>query len=176
MRRFFIGKPNEPRTNEQIHAREVRLIDEDGTQLGIKPLSEALALAQARGIDLLEIAPGATPPVVKIADFSKFRYEREKRLKESRKHQKAGMVKELRMRSMISEHDLSTKVEHAKEFIDQKCKVRFTVVFRGREMEHRILGLNLLNRIKEILDGKFILEQDAHLDGNRMSIMLAPKK
>ena len=124
----------------------------------------------------MEIAPGANPPVAKIADFSKFRYEREKKLKESRKHQKAGLVKEIRMRSMISEHDLLTKIGHAKEFINEKFKVRFTVVFRGREMEHRELGVSLLNRIKEFLDGKFMLEQDAQLEGNRMSILLAPKK
>ena len=162
--------------NEEIRAREVRLIDEDGTQLGIKSLMEALSLAQARAKDLLEIAPNANPPVAKIADFSKFRYEREKKLKESRKLQKAGLVKEIRMRSMISEHDLLTKIGHAKEFIDEKFKVRFTVVFRGREMEHRELGVTLLNRIKGFLDGKFMLEQDAQLEGNRMSILLAPKK
>ena len=162
--------------NEEIRAREVRLIDEDGTQLGIKSLMEALSLAQARAKDLLEIAPNATPPVVKIADFSKFRYEREKKLKESRKHQKAGLVKEIRMRSMISEHDLLTKIGHAKEFIDQRFKVRVTVIFRGREMEHRDLGVKLLNKIKELLDGKFILEQDAQLEGNRMSILMAPRK
>ena len=162
--------------NEEIRAREVRLIDEDGTQLGIKSIGEALSLAQMRGKDLLEIAPGASPPVAKIADYSKFRYEREKKIKESRKHQKAGMVKEIRMRSMISGHDLSTKVQHAKEFIAERCKVRFTVVFRGREMEHRDLGLNLLNKIKELLDGKFMIEQDPQLEGNRMSILLAPKK
>ena len=162
--------------NEEIRAREVRLIDEDGTQLGIKSLMEALSLAQARAKDLLEIAPNATPPVGKIADFSKFRYEREKRLKESRKHQKAGLVKEIRMRSMISEHDLLTKIGHAKEFIDERFKVRVTVIFRGREMEHRDLGVALLNKIKELLNGKFILEQDAQLEGNRMSILLAPRK
>lgn len=165
-----------PRINEEIRAREVRLIDEDGTQLGIKPLSEALALAKVRGKDCLEIAPGANPPVVKISDFSKFRYEREKKLKESRKHQKAGLVKELRMRPGISEHDLATKIQHTKEFIEQKYKVRMTVVFRGREMEHRELGVALLNKIKETLNGKFFLEQDAQLEGNRMSVLLSPKK
>ena len=162
--------------NEQIHAREVRLIDEDGTQLGIKPLVEALTLAQTRAKDLLEIAPNANPPVAKIADFSKYRYEKEKKLKESRKHHKAGLLKEIRMRSMISEHDLATKIQHMREFIEQKFKVRITVVFRGREMEHRGLGLSLLNRIKEMLNGKYTLEQDAQLEGNRMSILLAPKR
>lgn len=125
---------------------------------------------------MLELAPGANPPVAKIADFSKFRYEREKKLKESRKHQKAGLVKEIRMRSIISEHDLTTKIQHAQDFISQKFKVRLTVVFRGREMEHRELGVSLLERIKEMLNGKFNLEQDAQLEGNRMSILLAPKK
>lgn len=162
--------------NEEIRAREVRLIDEDGTQLGIKSIQEALSLALSRNRDLLEIAPGASPPVVKIADYSKFRYEREKKIKESRKHQKAGMVKEIRMRSMISQHDLATKVGHAKQFIEERNKVRFTVVFRGREMEHRILGLNLLNKIKELLEGKFVVEQEPALEGNRMSILLAPKR
>ena len=162
--------------NEEIRAREVRLIDEDGTQLGIKSITEALAMAATRGRDLLEIAPGATPPVAKIADYSKFRYEREKKVKESRKHQKAGMVKEIRMRSMISDHDLLTKVGHAKQFIEERNKVRFTVVFRGREMEHRDLGLRLLNKIKELLEGKFTVEQEPALEGNRMSILLSPKR
>lgn len=162
--------------NEEIRSREVRLIDEDGTQLGIKSLHEAISMAQSRGKDLLEIAPGANPPVAKIADFSKFRYEREKRIKESRKHQKAGLVKEIRFRVMIGEHDLATKIQHAKEFIDERFKVRMTVVFRGREMEHRDLGVNLLNKIKEMLDGKFMIEQDPQLEGNRMSMLLAPKK
>jgi len=162
--------------NEEIRAREVRLIDEDGTQLGIKPIQEAFTLAQARSKDLIEISPGATPPVVKIVDFSKFRYEREKRLKESRKHQKAGLLKEIRLHTRISEHDLNTKIEHTKGFIDEKNKVRITVIFRGREMEHRELGLNLLNKIKEILNAKCMVEQEPQLDGNRMSILLAPKR
>ena len=152
------------------------MIDEDGTQLGIKSIHEAASIAQSRNKDLLEIAPGASPPVVKVADYSKFRYEREKRMKESRKHQKAGLVKEIRFRVMIGEHDLSTKVEHAKEFIDEKFKVRFTVVFRGREMEHRHLGVNLLGKVREMLEGKFMMEQEPQLEGNRMSMLLAPKK
>lgn len=133
-------------------------------------------LAQARGKDLLEIAPNANPPVTKIVDFSKYRYEKEKKLKESRKHQKAGQVKEIRIRPGISEHDLATKVQHAQEFINQKCKVRLTVVFHGREIEHQELGLALLERIKESLNGKFFLEQDVQTQGNRLSILLAPRK
>ena len=114
--------------------------------------------------------------MAKIADYSKFKYEREKKIKESRKHQKAGLVKEIRFRVRIGAHDLATKIGHASEFIDEKFKVRMTVVFRGREMEHRILGLNLLNKIKEMMDGKFVIEQDPQLEGNRMSILMAPRK
>lgn len=133
-------------------------------------------MSQARGRDLLEIAPGANPPVAKIADFSKFRYEREKRLKESRKHHKAGLLKEIRIHPRISEHDLSIKIDHTKEFIAEKYKVRITVVFRGREMEHQELGIQLLGKIKEILSDKCIVEQDAELERNRLSVLLAPKK
>ncbi len=165
----------EPRVNEQIRSREVRLIDEDGTQLGIKSLTEALGLAQSRGKDLLEIAPNATPPVAKVADLSKYRYERDKKLKQSRKHQKAGQLKEIRMHVGISENDLLTKTNHAKAFLDQRFKVRVTVVFRGRELEHPELGNNVLNHFKGVLDSKCTLEQDVELDKKRMSILLAPK-
>lgn len=154
----------------------MRLIDEDGTQLGIKSIFEAMSLAQSRNRDLLEIAPGANPPVAKIADYSKYRYEREKRIKESRKHQKGGLVKEIRFRVMIGQNDLATKVKHSKEFIDEKFKVRFTVVFRGREMEHRHLGVSLLAKVREMLEGTFFMEQEPALEGNRMSMLLAPKK
>ena len=154
----------------------MRLIDEDGTQLGIKSIFEAMSLAQSRNRDLLEIAPGANPPVAKIADYSKYRYEREKRIKESRKHQKGGLVKEIRFRVMIGQNDLATKIKHAKEFIDEKFKVRFTVVFRGREMEHRHLGVSLLGKVREMLEGTFFMEQEPSLEGNRMSMLLSPKK
>ena len=135
-----------------------------------------MSLALARNLDLLEIAPGANPPVAKISDYSKYRYEREKRIKESRKHQKGGLVKEIRFRVMIGQHDLATKIEHSKEFIKEKFKVRFTVVFRGREMEHRHLGVSLLGKVKEMLEGKFLMEQEPALEGNRMSMLLAPKR
>lgn len=154
----------------------MRLIDEDGTQLGIKPIAEAFSLAQARAKDLIEISPGANPPVVKIVDFSKYRYERDKKIKESRKHQKAGLLKEIRLHSRISPHDLGTKIEHTRGFIDEKNKVRITVIFRGREMEHRDIGLALLNRIRDEIGPKCVTEQEPSLDGNRMSILLAPAK
>ncbi len=112
---------------------------------------------------------------MKIADFSKYRYERDKKLKQSRKHQKAGQLKEIRMHVGISEHDLETKINHAKNFIDQRFKVKVTVVFRGRELEHPELGNHVLNRFKGVLDSKCALEQDVEIDRKRMSILLAPK-
>ena len=135
-----------------------------------------MQLAQARSTDLLEIAPQANPPVVRIADFSKYLYEREKKLKGSRKHQKAGQVKEIRLRPGVSTHDLATKTQHTKEFLDQRFKVRLTVQFRGREMQHRELGLGILDKVKEGLEGKFVVEQNEIREGNRISILIAPKK
>lgn len=152
------------------------MIDVDGTQLGIKSLEESLRIAQNRGLDLVEIAAQNNPPVCKLADFSKFRYEREKKLKEARKKQKGGQVKELRIRPKIGVHDLDIKINHMREFLAERDKVRLTVVFRGREMEHPDLGKDLAGRVKERIADIANLEQDAQMDGNRMSLLFAPKK
>ena len=124
----------------------------------------------------MEIAAQNNPPVCKLVDFSKFRYEREKKLKEARKKQKGGQLKELRIRPKIGGHDLDIKVQHMREFLTERDKVRFTIVFRGREMEHPELGRQLLARVKERVTDVAVLEQDAHMDGNRMSLLFAPKK
>lgn len=162
--------------NGQIRARDVRLIDFDGTQLGIKSVGEAANLAQQRGMDLIEIAPSAMPPVCKILDYTKFRYEREKRLKEARKKQKAGHLKEIRIRPKIGEHDFSIKLEHIRQFLSLKDKVRVTVMFRGREVEHAELGMRLIQRAKDALAASASVEQDARLEGNRLTLLLTPKK
>jgi len=133
-------------------------------------------LAQNRGLDLVEIAPQNNPPVCKLADFSKFRYEREKKMKEARKKHKGGQVKELRVRPKIGFHDLDIKINHMREFIQERDKVRFTIVFRGREMEHQDLGRALLNRVKERVSDVAVLEQDAQMEGNRLNLLFAPKK
>ncbi len=133
-------------------------------------------MAQNRGLDLVEIAAQNNPPVCKLTDFSKYRYEREKKLKEARKKHKGGQVKELRIRPKIGFHDLDIKINHMREFIEERDKVRLTIVFRGREMEHQDLGRALLNRVKERIADVAILEQDAQLEGNRMSLLFAPKK
>lgn len=171
-----ISKPQEPRINYQIRARDVRLIDIDGTQLGIKSIEEAIRIAQNKGTDLVEIAPLNNPPVCKLADFSKFRYEREKKLKEARKKHKGGQVKELRIRPKIGMHDLDIKIEHMREFIAERDKVRLTIVFRGREMEHKDVANPLVDRVKERISDVAVLEQDIPMEGNRKSLLFAPKK
>ena len=151
------------------------MIDTDGTQLGIKNLAEAIAAAKARGLDLIEIAPMAVPPVCKILDFSKFRYEQEKKAREARKRQKAGLLKEVRFKPRIGAHDLDHKVEQIKEFIEEHDKVRLTVIFRGREMQHRDLGMKLLMDIKERLAAVAMVEQAPIPDSNRLVMTLVPK-
>lgn len=166
----------EPRFNQQIRAQMVRLIDADGTQLGVRPLDEALRLSQDRGIDLVEVAPQANPPVCKILDFSKYRYEREKQRKEAKKHQKGGHVKEVRFRPKIGLHDFDTKVRHMQQFLENRDKVRLSVVFHGREMEHKDIGRLLLDRAKEQLQPVGLPESEPTLLGNRLIMIFAPKK
>ncbi len=124
----------------------------------------------------MEIAALNNPPVCKLTDFSKFRYEREKKLKEARKKQKGGQVKEIRIRPKIGFHDLDIKINHMREFIEGRDKVRLTIVFRGREMEHQDLGRALIARVKERIGDLAILESDAQMEGTRMSLLFAPKK
>jgi translation initiation factor IF-3 len=154
----------------------VRLIDQDGTQLGVKSIDEAIRIAQDRGQDLVEVAPGANPPVCKVLDFSKYRYQREKERKEAKKHQKGGHVKEIRFRPKISPHDLDTKIRAMQKFLGQRHKVRVSVIFHGREMEHTDLGKKLLERVKENLVDLSAPEADPSMMGNRMIVMFAPKK
>ena len=163
------------RINNRISAAQVRVIDADGTQLGIKPISEALAVARTRGMDLIEIAPQANPQVCKVLDYSKYRYEQEKKVREARKKQKAGLLKEVRFKPHIGAHDLDVKIRHIGEFIAEHDKVRITVIFRGREMQHRDLGMKLLMSIKERLDAVAMMEQAPAPDRNRLIMTLVPK-
>lgn len=165
-----------PRVNHQIRAQQVRLIDEDGTQLGVKNLDEALRTAQDRGKDLVEVAPQANPPVCKVVDFSKYRYEKEKQKKEARKHTKGGQVKEIRFRPRIGDHDFETKYRQVRKFLGDRDKVRVTVMFRGREMEHQDLGRRIIDRLKENLGELATVESNPTMFGNRMILMLAPQK
>ncbi|MBI5625052.1 MAG: translation initiation factor IF-3 [Elusimicrobia bacterium] len=163
------------RLNARIQASQVRLVDSDGTMLGIKHLSEALAMARERKLDLIEIAPQANPPVCKILDYSKFKYEQEKKVRESRKHQKAGLLKEIQLRPNIGAHDLDFKLKHAIEFITNHDKVRITIVFRGREMQHQDIGAKLLEAITEKLIAIAVPEAPPQRERNRMMLTLVPK-
>jgi translation initiation factor IF-3 len=154
----------------------VRLIDEDGTQLGVKNLDEAIRISQDRGKDLVEVAPQANPPVCKVVDFSKYRYEKEKQKKEAKKHQKGGHVKEMRFRPGIGDHDFDTKARAIQKFLEDRDKVRITVMFRGREMEHKDLGRKIIERIQVFLGELAVIESSPMMFGNRMILMLAPQK
>lgn len=167
---------NKPRVriNRYITAPQVRLIDMHGTMLGVKPLAEAVHMARSANLDLVEISPQAQPPVCKVMDFNKYLYEKEKQERENRKKQKSGQVKEIRFKPRIGSHDLETKVKHMAEFLKAHNKVRVTVMFRGRENQHRDIGAEILKSIEKNLSGVGILEGRPQLIGNRMSIMLAP--
>ncbi len=163
------------RMNEGIRVREVRLIDADGNQKGIVQTFEALQMARDAGLDLVEIAPQAQPPVCKLLDYGKYKFELEKKIRESRKHQKQVRIKEIRMQPKIDGHDLEFKTRHIQEFLDEGDKVKVTVRFRGRELAHTELGKDVLDRILQMLGDTFLLEKPAQMEGRTMSLLLNPK-
>ena len=163
------------RMNEGIRVREVRLIDADGNQKGIVPTFEALQMARGAGLDLVEIAPQAQPPVCKVLDYGKYKFELEKKIRESRKHQKQVRIKEIRMQPKIDGHDLEFKTRHIQEFLEEGDKVKVTVRFRGRELAHTELGKDVLDRILQMLGDTFLLEKPAQMEGRTMSLLLNPK-
>ena len=164
------------RINEQIRVREVRLIDANGKQLGIMPTREALGIAKDAGNDLVEISPNANPPVCKVLDYGKYKFEQEKKVKESRKKQKRLKLKEIRMQPKIEKHDLAFKSKHVQEFLDEGNKVKVTIRFRGRELAHTELGREKLERVTENLEaGTFSVDRKPQMEGRFMSMILAPK-
>jgi len=163
------------RINEQIRVREVRLIDDTGAQKGIVSTLEALRMAQDVNLDLVEVAPQADPPVCKILDYGKYRFELEKKLRDSKKKQKLQVLKEIRMQPKINDHDLSFKARHIQEFLDDGDKVKVTIRFRGRELAHTELGLDVLNSVLAKLGGDLTVEKSPAMEGRTMSMTLAPK-
>lgn len=143
--------------------------------VGIKSIQDALRMAEESGYDLIEIAPGANPPVCKLGNFSKFVYEKEKKLKEARKNRGGGQVKEIRIRPKIGEHDLNVKINAITKFLKHHHKVRVSFVFMGREMEHRDIAVNMLEKIKQQIDGIGTTEQEPQMYGNRMITILVPQ-
>ncbi len=168
-------EPTGPRVNEAIRAREVRLIDENGQNLGIVSRSEALERAEAAGLDLVEVSPDSTPPVCKILDYGKFKYQEQKKAAEARKHQKTVEVKEIKMRPSIDDHDYEVKMRAIRRFFDEGDKVKITLRFRGREMAHQELGMDLLQRVKADLGELAKVEAEPRLEGRQMVMVLAPR-
>jgi translation initiation factor IF-3 len=162
------------RVNREIRAKEVRVIAEDGKQIGILSLQEALKEAEKVGLDLVEISPNAKPPVCKIIDYGKFRYRQTKKEKESKKTQFQVKVKELKFRPNINVHDLKTKVSKIKSFLEKGYKVRLTCMFKGREMLHKDLGRKLLDGIVEELKDIAVVEVPGKLMGRFLTVVIAP--
>jgi translation initiation factor IF-3 len=163
------------RINEQIRVREVRLIDDEGGQKGIIPTSEAIRMAKELGLDLVEVAPQAVPPVCKILNYGKYKFEQEKKVRDLKKDQKIQKLKEIRMQPKIDDHDLDFKSKHVKDFLDEGNKVKVTVRFRGRELAHTELGLDVLNEVLKRLENHYVLEKPPLMEGRFMSMMLGPK-
>ena len=163
------------RINEQIRAREVRLIRDEGEGQGIMSTAEALEMAREAGLDLVEVAPQASPPVVKILNFGKFKFENEKKIRDSRKKQKLLKLKEIRMQPKIDDHDLDFKSKHVKEFLAEGNKVKVTIRFRGRELAHTELGLVVLKDVLARIEGEYVMDKPPAMEGKFMSMVLSPK-
>lgn len=160
--------------NETIRAREVRLIDANGDQLGVKSRNEALEIAQTRELDLVLVAPGAKPPVCRIMDYGKYRYEQQKKEKEARKKQRVINVKEVRFSPGIGDHDFNTKLRNARKFLENGDKVKASVRFRGRAITHKELGREVLDRLAAEVKDIATVESRAKMEGRQMFMMLGP--
>ena len=179
-RRRFAPEPPRPArndlVNENIRSAQVRLIDEDGTQLGIQPTKEALEIAWGKNLDLVVVAAQADPPVARVMDHSKYRYEQEQKAKLARKHQSQINVKEMKFRPKISTHDYEVKRNHVSRFLTDGSKVKITIMFRGREMAHTELGAKLLDRLAKDLASLAGVELMPKLDGRNMTMVLSPHR
>jgi len=162
--------------NEEIRSQKVRLIDETGQQHGIVLIQEALRLADNRGFDLIEISPNANPPVCKLLDYGKYRYEQMKKEKLQRKHQQQTQVKEIRLHPNTDDHDFEYKARHARRFLEEGNKVKATVIFKGREITYKDQGEEILQRLLEKVEDVTKVEQQPKMEGRSMIMMLAPEK
>lgn len=170
-----MSKVDEPRVNQQIRAASIRLIDHHGNMVGVVSVNEGIRLADQAGLDLVEISPNASPPVCKILDYGKYKYEAQKKAHEARKKQKVIQIKEIKLRPTIDKHDLEIKIRHVTEFLDDGDKVRITMRFRGREMDHIELGMQLLERVQEMLKEHCKIEQSPKTEGKQIVMTVAPK-
>ena len=173
---FFISAKNEVMINEQIKAKEVRVIDSDGTQLGIISVKEALDIAYGKDLDLVEISPNSEPPVCRVMDYGKFRFEREKKEKEQRKKQQTIDIKEIQLSCRIDTHDFETKLKHARRFLDSGNKVKVCVKFKGREMSHTAIGQEIIVKFGEACSDIGVIEKMPVLDGRQMIMFINSKQ
>ncbi|MFC4769579.1 translation initiation factor IF-3 [Effusibacillus consociatus] len=171
-----MSRDQEVQINEEIRAREVRLIDEKGEQLGIVPLSKALDLAEERNLDLVNVAPTAKPPVCKIMDYGKYKFEQQKKEKEARKNQQVINIKEIRLSPTIDEHDFQTKLRNTVKFLQNGDKVKVTIRFRGRQITHTEIGKKVLERMINETSELALVERTPNMDGRQMIMILAPRK
>jgi translation initiation factor IF-3 len=177
--RRFDRRPPErdtTRINERIRVPEVRLIDDEGNQIGVLKTADALIFAQERDLDLVEVAPEARPPVCRVLDYSKYKYEQAQKIKQARKHQQQITVREIKFRPKIAQHDYDTKKHHVERFLRHKDKVKVTIMFRGREVTHPERGTAILDRLAEELSELGVVEQRPMQEGRNMTMMMAPSK
>jgi translation initiation factor IF-3 len=163
------------RINEQIKVPEIRLIGADGQQVGVMPVKEALAMAAEANLDLVEVAPQASPPVCRIMDYGKYKYQQSKKQQEARRRQTTIQVKEIKVRPKIEEHDMAFKMKNARRFLSEGDKVKISVIFRGREIAHTDRGFRLLAQISETLGDIATVEQHPKLEGRNLSMIVTPK-
>ncbi|HOT44959.1 MAG TPA: translation initiation factor IF-3 [Spirochaetota bacterium] len=173
-RRSSLDKFDKYNVNEEIRSQQVRLVGEEGEPKVI-PTADALTMARERELDLVEISPNQDPPVVKIIDYSKFKFEQMKKAKEAKKKQKVIHVKEIKMRPNIDSHDFEHKIKHAKEFLDGGDKVKFTLMFRGREMVHPELGFEVMNKVKAQIESFVQIEKDMSQEGRNITMIVSAK-
>ncbi|MHC8508703.1 MAG: translation initiation factor IF-3 [Rhodospirillales bacterium] len=164
-----------PRVNEDIDCAEVRLVDPEGEMLGVREIEDALAIAAEHGLDLVEVSPNAEPPVCKILDYGKFKYEAQKKANEARKKQKTFDVKEIKMRPGIDQHDYEVKMRSVMRFLEDGDKVKMTIRFRGREMAHQDLGVKVLDRVRTDTNAIAKIEQFPKTEGRLMTMVIAPR-
>jgi translation initiation factor IF-3 len=177
--RRFDRRPPErdtTRINDRIRVPEVRLIDDEGNQVGVMKIADALNFAQERELDLVEVAPEARPPVCRVLDYSKYKYEQAQKQKQARKHQQQITVREIKFRPKIAQHDYDTKKQHVQRFLRHKDKVKITIMFRGREVTHPERGTAILDRLAEELAELGVVEQHPTQEGRNMTMLMAPSK
>jgi translation initiation factor IF-3 len=161
--------------NGRIRAKEVRLIDAEGNQVGVVPIREALETAESYGLDLVEVSPNVDPPVCRVMDYGRYKYQQNKKLQEAKKRQSGYQVKEIKIRPMTGEHDLQVKLRHIRRFLEHRDKVKVSLMFRGREMAYTELGAAVLERIAELTSDVANVEQAMRREGRRMFMVLAPR-